>query len=81
VRHKCPPFAESGAQYLVKYIACVFEVLVFFSLFEVIHQRLDSLALATNMAVSSANVASFQPLAVGLSEMNKLYKVRDKTAP
>jgi hypothetical protein len=33
------------------------------------------------MAVSSANVASSHPSAVGASEVNKLYKVGDKTAP
>jgi hypothetical protein len=34
----------------------------------------------TNMVVSSANVASSHPSAVGASEVNKLYKVGDKTA-
>jgi hypothetical protein len=33
------------------------------------------------MAESSANVASSHPSAVGASEVNKLYKVGDKTAP
>jgi hypothetical protein len=69
---------------------CFRSVRFYLPLFEAIRQwvelRLEpiltfiSSELDTNMEVSSANVASSHPSAVGASEVNKLYKVGDKTA-